>query len=190
MPPVTKDEQIVLLFSCIKNSKGAGQIDWSGVASDTGLTTNAAYVLVHNLLTTLNANNISRSKRYNKLANDYGVRGILRSSTGRVSAARPKNRAGDEEGEQGHTQKDSSRAKGKGRQTRSEAGGSKKRKMKHETSEDEDEDETEPGAEKVIDYDALDREDGEDELIKTEPETEDRDEEVRLDTKNKSCNDD
>ncbi|KAG9523493.1 hypothetical protein KCV07_g2549, partial [Aureobasidium melanogenum] len=160
MPPVTKDEQIVLLFSCIKNSKGAGQIDWSGVATDTGLTTNAA------------------SKRYNKLANDYGVRGILRSSTGRVSAARPKNRAGDEEGEQGHTQKDSSRAKGKGRQTRSEGGGSKKRKMKHETSEDEDEDETEPGTEKVVDYDALDAVDGEDELIKAEPETEDRDEEA------------
>ncbi|KAG9663253.1 hypothetical protein KCU64_g1439, partial [Aureobasidium melanogenum] len=162
MPPVTKDEHIVLLFSCIKNSKGAGQIDWSGVATDTGLTTNAA------------------SKRYNKLANDYGVRGILRSSTGRVSAARPKNRAGDEEGEQGHTQKDPSRAKGKGLQTRTEGGGSKKRKMKHETSgiEDKDEDEAEPGTEKVVDYDTLDAVDGEDELVKAEPETEDRDEEA------------
>ncbi|KAG9556436.1 hypothetical protein KCU77_g5432, partial [Aureobasidium melanogenum] len=113
-------------------------------------------------------------------ANDYGVRGILRSSTGRVSAARPKNRAGDEEGEQGHTQKDPSRAKGKGRQTRTEGGGSKKRKMKHETSgdEDKDEDETEPGTEKVVDYDTLDAVDGEDELVKAEPETEDRDEEA------------
>ncbi|CAD0099194.1 unnamed protein product [Aureobasidium mustum] len=155
MPPVTKDEQIVLLFSCIKNSKGAGQIDWSGVATDTGLTTNAA-------------------KRYNKLANDYGVRGILRSSSGRVSAARPKNRAGDEEGEQGNTQKDSSRAKGKGRQTGRE-GGSKKHKMKHEeTSEDEDENQSE----KAVDYDALDAVDGEEEKIKAEPEIEDRDEEA------------
>lgn len=43
MAPITKDDHIVLLFSCIKNSKGAGQIDWNGVATDTGLTTNAAY---------------------------------------------------------------------------------------------------------------------------------------------------
>ncbi|KAK6008730.1 hypothetical protein QM012_000633 [Aureobasidium pullulans] len=161
MPPVTKDEQIVLLFSCIKNSRGGGQIDWSGVATDTGLTTNAA------------------SKRYNKLADDYGVRGILRSSTGRVSAARPKNRAGDEEGEQGDTQKASSRAKGKGRQTRREGRGSKKRKMKHEeTSEDEDEDNAEPGTEKTVGYDTLDTVDGEEETIKAEPEVEDRDEET------------
>lgn len=60
--------------------------------------------------------------------------------------------------------------------------------MKHETSEDEDEDETEPGTEKVVDYDALNAVDGEDELIKAEPGTEDRDGEVRLDTGNK-CGD-
>ena len=47
MAPITKDDHIVLLFSCIKNSKGAGQIDWNGVATDTGLTTNAAYVPAH-----------------------------------------------------------------------------------------------------------------------------------------------
>lgn len=44
MAPITKDDHIVLLFSCIKNGKGAGLIDWNGVATDTGLTTNAAYV--------------------------------------------------------------------------------------------------------------------------------------------------
>lgn len=47
---ITQDDHIVLLFSCIKNSKGAGQIDWNGVATDTGLTTNAAYVSLHSQL--------------------------------------------------------------------------------------------------------------------------------------------
>jgi hypothetical protein len=39
---ITEQEHILLLFSCIKNCKGAGQIDWNGVASDTNITANAA----------------------------------------------------------------------------------------------------------------------------------------------------
>ncbi|KAI4739312.1 hypothetical protein E4T50_10238 [Aureobasidium sp. EXF-12298] len=160
MAPITKDDHIVLLFSCIKNGKGAGLIDWNGVATDTGLTTNAA------------------TKRYNKLADDYGVRGVLRSGSGRVPAARAKNRAGDEEGKQADAQENQTRAKGKGHQTRREGGSSKKRKMKHESSDDEDE--ADGDAEEVVDYDALDAVDDEDHLVKNEPEADDDDEEVSL----------
>jgi hypothetical protein len=39
---ITEQEHILLLFSCIKNCKGTGQIDWNGVASDTNITANAA----------------------------------------------------------------------------------------------------------------------------------------------------
>ncbi|KAH0288881.1 hypothetical protein M436DRAFT_65808 [Aureobasidium namibiae CBS 147.97] len=159
MAPITKDDHIVLLFSCIKNSKGAGQIDWNGVATDTGLTTNAA------------------SKRYNKLADDYGVRGVLRSGSGRVPAARAKNRAGNEEGEQGDAQEDQTRAKGKGRQTRRQGGSSKKRKMKHDS---EDEDEADGDAEQAVDYDALDAADDENHLVKNELEADDDDEEASV----------
>jgi hypothetical protein len=42
MAPISQDEHILLLFSCVKNSKGAGQIDWSGVATDRKITSNAA----------------------------------------------------------------------------------------------------------------------------------------------------
>ncbi|KAI4724873.1 hypothetical protein E4T49_07346 [Aureobasidium sp. EXF-10728] len=158
MAPITKDEHIVLLFSCIKNSKGAGQIDWTGVATDTRLTANAA------------------SKRYNKLASDYGVRGVLRSSGGRGSTNRAKNRAGDEEGEQSDAQEDPPRAKGKGRQTRGQGGSSKKkRKMKHEDS---SEAEGEVDTEQTVDYDALDAVEGEEDVVKTELDTEDADEET------------
>jgi hypothetical protein len=43
MPAISKDDYILLLFACIRNCKGEGQIDWKGVAQDTNLTANAAY---------------------------------------------------------------------------------------------------------------------------------------------------
>lgn len=61
--------------------------------------------------------------------------------------------------------------------------------MKHEET-SEDEDETEAGPDKIVDYDALDGVDGEEEMVKAEPETEDHDEEVRLEIANKRDRDD
>lgn len=61
--------------------------------------------------------------------------------------------------------------------------------MKHEET-SEDEDETEAGTDKTADYDVLDAGDGEEEMVKAEPEIEDHDEEVRLEAGNKRGRDD
>ncbi|KAI5200070.1 hypothetical protein E4T38_06764 [Aureobasidium subglaciale] len=155
MAPTTEKDHIVLLFACLKNSKGPGQIDLKGVANDTGLTANAV------------------SKRFKRLSEDYGVRGVLRSSGGRVPAARAKNRTEHEEGEQSDSQEGPSRAKGKRSQARSQGGVSKRRKMKQT---DEASGYESDGAEdQQVDYDTLDAVAGEEEdsSVKAEFGTED-----------------
>ncbi|THY04622.1 hypothetical protein D6D03_03536 [Aureobasidium pullulans] len=147
MAPISKDEHILLLFACIKNSRGPGQVDWNGVATDTQLTSNAV------------------AKRFNKLAKDYGVRGVLRGGTGRVSAAGTKNRPEHEEGEQGDSQEDSSGAKGKGGQKGGKGRASKKRKISKVASTSDDESD---GDNEQVDYDAQDVVAGEQEEIKPE----------------------
>ncbi|KAI5207128.1 hypothetical protein E4T39_02185 [Aureobasidium subglaciale] len=160
MAPTTQNDHIVLLFACLKNSKGPGQIDFKGVANDTGLTPNAV------------------SKRFKKLSEDYGVRGVLRSSGGRVPSARAKDRTEHEEGEQSDSQEGPSRAKGKRSQARGQAGVSKKRKMKQ--VDESSGDESDGAKDQQVDYDTLDAVAGEEETnsVKAESGAEDGDDEA------------
>ncbi|THV82572.1 hypothetical protein D6D29_04542 [Aureobasidium pullulans] len=110
MAPISQDEHILLLFSCVKNSKGAGQIDWSGVATDRKITSNAA------------------SKRYNKLVKHYEIGDAMRRSSSRVPSSTTKNVPGNEDGEQGDLTEDLPGAERKGNQDEGKSGASKKRK--------------------------------------------------------------